>query len=58
MKRRQHKLRKVKLVKSSYQPTKAELDEKVKLSCSFDELVQTILQPVDIEWVDRPERRG
>ena len=39
MKRQRPKPRKVKLVKSSYQPSKVELEEEVKLDCSFDEVV-------------------
>ena len=57
MKRQQPKPRKVKLVKSSYQPSKVELQEEVKLDCSFDELFQAMFQPVDVEWIERPEKR-
>ena len=44
-------------MKSSYQPSKVELEEEVKLDCSFDELFQAMFQPVDVEWIERPEKR-
>lgn len=50
------KPRKLKLVKSSYQPTKAELQETIKLDACFEDLVQAMVQPVDIEWTDKPKR--
>jgi len=53
--------RKVKLVKSTYRPTRAETEEPLDLSRhdgtlpSLDEAAAALMQPVDIEWIDKPE---
>ena len=57
VKHRKLKPRKLKLVKSSYQPSKAELEEDVRVDAAFDELIGVMLQPVKIEWIDKPEKR-
>lgn len=49
----------VKLVRSDYQPSKAELQEEITLTGldnkSLEQIAQKVLQPVKIEWVDKPE---
>lgn len=49
--------RKIKVPKKTYSPTKAELEEPVKLprwleGKSFDEVVKAALRPVDVEEMD------
>ena len=51
------KLRKLKLAKSSYQPNKAELEEIVRVDATFDEVLSVMLQPVEIEWLEKPKTR-
>lgn len=51
----------VTLVHSDYQPSKAELEEPIDLRKadgsrpSMEELAQAVLQPVEIDWLKRPE---
>ena len=51
----------VKLVRSNYQPSKAELREETILpgieGKSLEQIAQRVLQPVNIKWVDKPNRR-
>ena len=48
------KKRKVKIVNSSYQPSKAELNEDMRVNASFDEAIDALVKPTDIEFVERP----
>ena len=52
--------RTVKLVQSSYQPTKAELEEPIKLNLPEDttpeQIANALLRPVNIKWMDKPKR--
>ncbi len=41
---------------SSYQPTKAELEEEVHFDCTPDELARRLLQPVKIKR-ENPKKR-
>lgn len=47
----------VTLVRSSYQPTKAEKEEPVEFpeGTTPDELAEAVVQPVNIDWKHRPE---
>ena len=47
----------VTLVRFSYQPSKAELEEEVTFPDDLtpDELATAVVQPVDIKWRNRPE---
>ena len=53
------------LVKSSYQPTRAELEEKITLDFPpgltveerFTMLADSMLNPVNIRWIDKPRSR-
>ena len=47
----------VELVKSSYQPTKAEKEEEIQINATLDELVEAAVQPVNIRWIDKPRNR-
>ena len=48
----------IKVVRSSYSPRKAEIEEVVKLprklgGASFDDIVEAVLRPVDLVWTDK-----
>ena len=51
------KPRRVTLVRSSYQPSKAELEDPIVFPKGLtpDELARAVVQPVDIGWRNRPE---
>ena len=61
---RKSKPRTVELVKSSYQPTKAELEEEVSLDIPGDSvlermenLAKAMMRPVNIRWINKPRSR-
>ena len=45
----------VEVVRSSYQPSKAELEADVRVDATFDEAVAALCQPVDIRYVAKTE---
>lgn len=49
--------RKVTLVESSYQPRKAELEEKIPFpeDMTPEELARLVTRTVDIKWVKKPD---
>ena len=49
--------RRVSLVRSSYQPSKKELEEPVEFpeGTTPDELAEAVVQEVDIDWKHRPK---
>ena len=47
----------VELVKSSYQPTKAEKEEEIQINATLDELGEAAVRPVNIRWIDKPRNR-
>ena len=51
------KPRKVKIVQSDYQPSKAELEEDMRVNATFEEAVDALTRPVRIRYIDRPEPR-
>ena len=52
------KPRTVEIVRSDYQPSKAELEADMSIDASFEELVQTTVEPVDIKTIPRPKPKG
>ena len=44
------------LVHPSYQPSKAELEEDLRVDATFEEAVQALAQPVKIRYIKRPGR--
>ena len=50
----------VEIVRSGYQPTKAEVDEEFTLrkpdgsGPSVEDIAQAVLQPVNPRWIDKP----
>ena len=48
----------VELAKSSYQPSKAELEETIDLGeLTPEEVANALLQPVDVRYVSRPGKK-
>ena len=49
--------RPVTLVRSSYQPSKAEQDEPLQFpeGTTPDDLAEAVVQPVDVTWKNRPK---
>ncbi len=53
----------VELVKSTYQPTKAEMEEEFKMDHTgtvrerMEALADGLLQPIKTRWIDRPRSR-
>ena len=55
----QSKPRTVEPVRSSYQPTKAEMEEEwdAPEGLTLEQITKAVLQPVRIRWVDKPRSR-
>ena len=47
----------VELVKSEYQPTKAEQKEEFRVDASMEEIADAVLNPVNVRWIDKPRNR-
>ena len=47
----------VELVKTSYQPKKAELNEEFKIDAMVEQIADALLQPVKVRWIDKPRTR-
>ena len=45
------------LVHPSYQPSKAELEEDLRVDATFEEAMQALAQPVKIRYIKQPKRR-
>lgn len=50
------KSRTVDLVRSTYQPSRRELDADARVPASFEEVVKALTEPVNVRWIDRPKR--
>ena len=44
------------LVHPSYQPSKAELEENLRVDATPEELVQAVVRPVKVRYVRHPKR--
>ena len=51
------KPREVELVHPSYQPSKAELAEDLRVDATFEEAVQALVRPVKVCYVKHPRRK-
>ena len=52
------KPRTIELVKSSYQPTKAELEEEITFpDLTFEEGTRRLVQDIKPRWIDKPRSR-
>ena len=49
--------RPVEIVRPTYQPSKAELEEDLRVEATFEEAVQALTRPVSIRYVTRPPKR-
>ena len=47
----------VDVVAPTYQPSKAELDEDMRVWATFEEAVEALTQPVKVRYIPRPNRR-
>ncbi len=47
----------VDIVAPTYQPSKEELEEDMRVDASFEEAVSALAQPVEINYVPRPRDR-
>lgn len=47
----------IELVKDTYQPTKAELEEDMRVRADFEELACALVQPVNVRWIEQPRTR-
>ena len=51
------KSRTVELVRSTYQPTKAEKNEEFEANATMEELGKALTQPINVRWIDKPRNR-
>ena len=51
------KPRTVEIVRSDYQPSKAELAEPIVLDTTFEKLAHVVVQPVTIRTLTRPKKQ-
>ena len=48
----------VEVVHPSYQPSKAELEEDMRVNASFEEAIKALVRPVRLRYIPRPKRPG
>ena len=46
------------IVRPTYQPSKAELEEDLRVEATFEEAVKALARPVRIRYVSRPPKRS
>ena len=46
----------VDIVRPTYQPSKAELEEDMRVRATFEEAVEALARPVEINYVSHPKR--
>ena len=49
-------LREVEVVHPSYQPSREELNEDMRVDATFEEAVQALAQPVRLRYIKRPRK--
>ena len=47
----------VELVRSGYQPTKAEMNEEFEVNTSMEDVGKALMQPINPRWIDKPRNR-
>jgi hypothetical protein len=47
----------VELVKTSYQPTRAEIEEGFTINSTLEDLTKAMVNPVKVRWIDQPRKR-
>ena len=45
------------LVRSGYQPTKAEMNEEFEVNASMEKVGKALMQPINPRWIDKPRSR-
>ena len=45
------------VVAPTYQPSKAELEEDMRVRATFEEAVEVLTRPVKVRYIPRPKRR-
>ena len=53
---KRHAPREVEIVHPDYQPSRAELNEDMRVEATFEEAVQALARPVKVRYVRRPRR--
>lgn len=48
----------VEIVRPAYQPSKAELEEDMRVDATFEEAIQALARPVRVRYVPRPKKNG
>ena len=57
MRKKAKKPKTVELVRSAYQPTKAEKGEEFQADASVEQMADALLRPVNVRWIDKPRNR-
>ena len=52
------KRRTVEIVRSDYQPSKAEMEEDLSIDASFEEIAQAVTETVEVKVIPRPMPKG
>ncbi len=47
--------RQIEIVRSDYQPSKAELEEDMSIDASFEEVMRAIVEPGTVTYIPRPK---
>ena len=47
----------VDIVRPTYQPSKAELEEDMRVRATFEEAIGALARPVQINYISRPKKR-
>ena len=47
----------VELVRSGYQPTKAEMNEEFEVNASMEDVGKALMEPIKTRWIDKPRSR-
>ena len=50
--------REVEIIHPSYQPSRAELREDLRINATFEELAKAVVQPVKVRYIKPPKQRG
>ena len=56
-KTQKRKRRTIEIVRSTYQPTKAELEADIRIDATPEEIARSLCQPVKISYIDKPKAR-
>ena len=54
---KRHASREVEIVHPDYQPSRAELNEDMRVDATFEDAVSALVSPVRIRYISRPKRK-